>query len=74
VLTSRRLLFKKYSALRDYALDQAGWIEIAPKGNHATVQIHKEGDRPTVLKLERTTANELAANLRRLRCRWTVVA
>lgn len=74
VLTNRRLIFKKYAACREYPLHTSGRIEIIPKGGQTTVHIYERGERPAVLRLEPTAAEDLAGNLRRLHCRWTVVS
>jgi len=74
VLTSNRMVFKKYAAFREYPLDQTARVEIMPKGYQATVHIYEEGQRPAVFQLERAAADELAGCLQRLRCHWAVVS
>jgi hypothetical protein len=74
VLTSRRLVFHKYAACRDYPLDTPGRLEIIPRGVQAAVHIYDRGDRPSILKLEPAIAEDLAGQLRHLRCKWMVVS
>jgi len=74
VLTSRRLVFHKYAACRDYPLDHPGRVEIIPRGVQAAVHIYDKGDRPSILKLEPAVAEDLAGQLRRLHCKWMVVS
>ncbi|UCD28141.1 MAG: hypothetical protein JSV03_13750 [Planctomycetota bacterium] len=74
VLTSNRMVFKKYAAFRDYPLDQNTRIEIMPKGSQATVRIYREGQRSAVFQLKRAAADELAGSLQKLRCHWAVVS
>ena len=51
VLTTQRLLFKKYAVCRSYQLDAAGRVEFMTKDGHATVHIYESGHAPAVLKL-----------------------
>ncbi|GMV95727.1 MAG: hypothetical protein AMXMBFR83_00980 [Phycisphaerae bacterium] len=74
VLTSRRLVFKKYAACREYPLDGTGRIEITPRGGQAAIHIYDRGERPAIVKLESPAAEDLAGQLRRLHCKWTVVS
>ena len=74
VLTSRRLVFHKYAACRDYPLDSPGRVEIIPRGLQASVHIYDRGDRPSIVKLDPAVAEDLAGQLRRLHCKWMVVS
>jgi hypothetical protein len=74
VLTSRRLVFHKYAACRDYPLDTPGRVEIIPRGVQAAVHIYDKGDRPSILKLEPAIAEDFAGQLRSLHCKWMVVS
>jgi hypothetical protein len=74
VLTSRRLVYHKYAACRDYALDTPGRLEVIPRGAQAAVHIYDKSDRPSILKLEPAGAEDLAGQLRRLHCKWMVVS
>jgi len=72
VLTDRRLVFKKYAACRDFPLTASGRMEIRPQGTTANVSVFEEGQRPAVVKLNHSRAEELETNLRTLGCTWTV--
>lgn len=74
VLTSRRLVFHKYAACRDYPLDHPGRVEIIPRGAQSAVHIYDKGDRPSILKLDPAIADDLAGQLRRLHTKWMVVS
>lgn len=74
VLTNRRLVYKKYAAFREYALESTGRIEITPRGGQAAIHIYDRGERPAIVKLEPPAAEDLAGQLRRLHCKWVVVS
>ncbi len=74
VLTSRRLVFHKYAACRDYPLETPGRMEIISRGSQALLHIYGRSDRPAIAKLEPAAAVDLAGQLRRLHCKWMVVS
>jgi hypothetical protein len=74
VLTTRRLVFKLHGECEGYPLNSDGRIEIMRKDKLAIAHIYLEGQRPAVLKLDPLGVDELLAALRRLDCRWAVVA
>ncbi|HXK87527.1 MAG TPA: hypothetical protein PLS82_15950 [Phycisphaerae bacterium] len=74
VLTSRRLVFHKYVACRDYSLEAPGRVEIVPRGRLAGVHIYDQSGRPAIVKLDPAAAVDLAGQLRQLRCKWNVMS
>ncbi len=72
VVTSSRLVFRKYAAHRDYLLNEPCRVEIRAKGSNASVQIIEPAQRPAVLTLTATDANEFAAVLRACGSCWTI--
>lgn len=74
VLTSRRLVFHKYAACRDYPLEVPGRVEIIPRGGQSVVHIYDRSDRPAILKLDPVSAENLVGRLRRLPSKWLVMS
>jgi len=72
VVTSSRLVFRKYAAHRDSLLTEPCRVEIRAKGSNASVQIIEPAQRPAVLTLPATDANAFAAVLRACGSCWTI--
>jgi hypothetical protein len=72
VLTTQRLLLKKYAVCRAYGLDADVRVEFITKDEQSRVHVHESGHAPVVLKLARGTAGNLAGALRKLHGRLVV--
>ena len=72
VLTDHRLVYKKYTILRDYPLHKPGRLAFVKKGDHAIVHVYEEGHRPAIVNLEWVDADALTATLERLQCRCCI--
>ncbi len=72
VLTTRRLVFKRYAAQRAYPLDQPGRVEVVEKGGRSMVHLYEEGQPPAAIALDHPTAEKLLSGLRKVNCQWTL--
>lgn len=72
VLTDHRLVYKKYTILRDYPLHRPARLAFVKKGDHAIVHVYDEGSRPAIVNLDWVDADALTATLERLQCRWSI--
>ena len=72
VLTDKRLVYKKYSALREYALDHAGTLDIEATKSTANVEIVQPDRRTAILSTTPLAASSLARSLTGLKKPWKV--
>lgn len=72
IVTSDRLILRKYGRTRDYPLDCAGRLEIIRKGDHAVVHIYESEHRPAAAHIDLVDADRLIADLQTVHCRWTI--
>jgi len=69
VLTDRRLICKKFSALRTFEHQVDGLVEIRDEGTRTTVEVTTLGAKPSIVHLDPAAAEHLSAELKMLRSR-----
>jgi hypothetical protein len=72
VLTDKRIVYKKYSACRDYPLRQGGRVYIEATKSRATVEIAQDGRDDAVTSTRPLAAGALARSLTELSQAWQV--
>jgi predicted Zn finger-like uncharacterized protein len=72
VLTDRRLVYKKYAALREYPLDQPGTLDIEASRVMATIEIIQDGQTASMLTTSPLAASSLARTLTGLHKHWDI--
>ena len=72
ILTDRRMVYKKYTAIREYLLAEPGTVEIEAGKSTATIEITQTGQRPAVLATTPVVADTIAKSLRSLGPTWSV--
>ncbi|HRX87728.1 MAG TPA: hypothetical protein P5572_22095 [Phycisphaerae bacterium] len=72
VLTDRRLIYKKYAALREYALTQNGTLDIEADRAMASVEILQPDKPAAVLSTTPLAASSLARTLSSLNRNWQI--
>ena len=72
VLTDKRLIYKKYAALREYVLDKDGTLEIEATRATASVEIQQQDRRAAILATTPLAASSLARTLSTLSKPWKI--
>ena len=74
LLTNRRMVYKKYTARREYALAEGGTVEIEASKSAAMIEINQSGQRSAVLAATPMAAGSLVKSLKSLNLPWVVHA
>ncbi|NOX58297.1 MAG: hypothetical protein GXP29_05485 [Planctomycetes bacterium] len=72
VLTDKRLVYKKYAALREYCLDQQGILEIEATPSIANIDIHQNELKVSTLATTPLAASSLARTLSGMSNAWKI--
>jgi len=72
VLTDRRMVYKKYTAIREYDLATGGAVDIETGPSAAMVEITQTDQRTAVLAATPIVAQTLAQSLNALRLPWAI--
>ena len=72
VLTSRRMVYKKYASHREYPLSKDGRLFVEADRAAAMIEISQEGQRDAMLTLRPLAASSLARALTELKRPWQV--
>jgi len=72
VLTSKRMVYKKYASHREYPLGKDGSLFIEATRATAIIEISQEGERDAMLTLRPTSASCLARALADLKRPWQI--
>lgn len=72
VLTDKRMVYRKYAALREYPLDEGGVLEIEASRSVASVEISQPNRRPAILSTTPLGASSLARSLTDLKRPWQI--
>ncbi len=72
VLTDKRLVYKKYAALREYRLDHQGILEIEATPSLANVDIHQDDSKVSTLATTPLAASSLARTLTGMNKIWKI--
>ena len=72
VLTSKRMVYKKYASHREYPLTKDGKLFIEADRASAMIEISQEGERDAMLTLRPIAASSLARTLTELQRPWQV--
>ena len=72
VVTDRRLIYKKYSTLRQFDINEGGQLDIEADRRDAVVRIIQEGQREATLKSNPVAASHLAKALSKIPQQWKV--
>ena len=72
ILTDQRIVYKKYSACRDYPLRRGGRILVEATRARATVEIFQEGQEDAVCSTSPLAAGALARSLTELTGAWQI--
>jgi len=72
VLTDKRIVYKKFHALREYALERGGMIDIDATRARANIEITQEDQRDAILSTTPLVASALARTLTNLHKPWQI--
>lgn len=72
VLTDQRLIYKKYAALREYALGAEGKLDIEANRMAASVEVTQSGKQTAMLATTPLAASSLARTLSSLHKHWQI--
>lgn len=72
VLTNKRVIYKKYAALREYPLDTEGVLDIEASRSTANVEIVQKDRRASILSTTPLAASSLARTLTMLKKPWKI--
>jgi predicted Zn finger-like uncharacterized protein len=72
VLTDRRMVYKKYTAIREYSLANGGAVDIETGPSAAMVEITQPDKRTAILAATPVVATTLAQSLNSLRVPWAI--
>ncbi len=72
ILTDRRMVYKKYTARREFKLTQGGALEIEASKSAAMVEIVQPNQRTAVLAVTPLAAGSLARSLQSLNFPWDI--
>lgn len=72
VLTNKRMIYKKYSALREYPLDSEGTLDIEATKATANVEVAQRDRRAAILSTTPLAASSLARTLTMLKKPWKI--
>ena len=72
VLTNKRIVYKKYAALREYPLDTEGVLDIEASRSMANLEIIQPGNRNGLLSTTPLAASSLARTLTSLQKPWKI--
>lgn len=72
VLTDRRLIFKKYSSLREFKIEGGGRLRIEADKQRAVIHISQSGERDALLHASPQSASHLAKALTKLPHAWQI--
>lgn len=72
VLTDKRIVYKKFHALREYSLERGGVIDIDATRSRANIEIVQKDQRDAILSTTPLVASALARTLNNLKKPWQI--